>query len=344
MVYITGDMHGDLSRFQSKAFRALKSGDTLIVCGDFGFLWNNSRKEQSVLRKLAAKKYNICFIDGTHENFDMLGAYDVTLWNGGKVHRIADNIYHLMRGQIFTIDGLKIFAFGGGESFDRAARKDYDTWWQEEMPSPEQLYEGAKNIDRAGCRVDVIVTHEPTARVKGMLRLEVTDTVKICGLNRYFEELSQMCQFKHWYFGAMHCDHSIPPNQTAVFKELIRLDEAELAPPQPTAKLSVHKSVYAAPAVYRPQRKKTAEAKPNFEIPAQPEIKKEAAEPLATVKTPRVRTQRAVTEVPSPRENKSDRTVQTKKPCIKPSPEESYSAAYRDITKLIDSILAEDRK
>lgn len=344
MVYITGDTHGDIARFQSKPFRALKSGDTLIVCGDFGFLWDNSRREQNILRKLAAKKYNICFVDGTHENFDMLNAYDVSVWNGGKVHRITQNIYHLMRGQIFTIDNLKIFTFGGGESFDRAARKEHNTWWMEEMPNPEQLYEGAKNIDRAGCRVDVIVTHEPTARVKGMLRLEVTDTVKICGLNRYFEELAQICSFKHWYFGAMHCDHSIPPNQTAVFKELICLDEAELAPPQPTARLSVRRAYSENPTLYKPRREKAEHAQTSAQL-KQPENEPERKKvPLQSAPTREAVTTRArrSASVQSPPQPNSPARAET--PRVKPASEESYSAAYRDITKLIDSILAEDKK
>lgn len=37
MIYLTGDLHGDLERFKSKEMKKLKKGDTLIVCGDFGF-------------------------------------------------------------------------------------------------------------------------------------------------------------------------------------------------------------------------------------------------------------------------------------------------------------------
>lgn len=47
MIYLTGDLHGDLERFKSKEMKKLKKGDTLIVCGDFGFLWDGSKKEQS---------------------------------------------------------------------------------------------------------------------------------------------------------------------------------------------------------------------------------------------------------------------------------------------------------
>ena len=87
MVYVTGDMHGDIARFDSPAVKRLKKGDTLIICGDFGFVWDNSKAEQKTLKKLGSKKYNICFIDGTHENFELLNAYPVTEWCGGKVLR-----------------------------------------------------------------------------------------------------------------------------------------------------------------------------------------------------------------------------------------------------------------
>ena len=60
MVYVTGDMHGDYSRFDSPAIKQLKKGDTLIICGDFGFVWDNSKIEQKILKKLAGKKFNIC--------------------------------------------------------------------------------------------------------------------------------------------------------------------------------------------------------------------------------------------------------------------------------------------
>lgn len=76
------------------------------------------KKEQKILKQLGKRKYNICFIDGTHENFSLLNGYGVSEWNGGKVHKIYDNLYHLMRGQIYNIDGKSVFTMGGGESPD----------------------------------------------------------------------------------------------------------------------------------------------------------------------------------------------------------------------------------
>ena len=62
MIYVTGDTHGDRERLSRRKLRHLKEGDTLIICGDFGFMWNDSRREQRFLRSLGKRKYNICFI------------------------------------------------------------------------------------------------------------------------------------------------------------------------------------------------------------------------------------------------------------------------------------------
>ena len=82
MIYVTGDTHGDLTRFKDPQLKKLKAGDTLIICGDFGFLWNGSKKEKANLKKLLTAEYTICFIDGCHENFDMLEKFPESTWNG----------------------------------------------------------------------------------------------------------------------------------------------------------------------------------------------------------------------------------------------------------------------
>ena len=69
MVYVTGDLHGDYSRFKRPEMKKLRAGDILLVCGDFGFIWDNSKQEQAVLKKLSEKKYTIAFVDGIHENY-----------------------------------------------------------------------------------------------------------------------------------------------------------------------------------------------------------------------------------------------------------------------------------
>lgn len=228
MIYVTGDTHGDLSRFDSSAVRRFKKGDTLIICGDFGFVWDGSRAEQKLLKKLGSKKYNICFIDGTHENFDVLSSYPVTTWNGGKVHNISGNLYHLMRGQIYDIDGMTFFTMGGGESPDIDIRFEKESWSKNEFPSRDELLEGAKNLEKRNCRVDYVITHEPPVKIKGFLMLKDSEMASVTGLNTYLEELSEACTFKRWFFGSMHLDKYISASHVAVFQNVINVMTGEI--------------------------------------------------------------------------------------------------------------------
>ena len=221
MVYITGDIHGDMGRFLSSATKSLKKGDTLIICGDFGFIWNDSKQEQKILNQLGKKKYNICFLDGTHENFELLNTYEVSEWNGGKVQHITGGVYHLMRGQIYDIEGLKIFTMGGGESPDIDMRYDNEAWSRDEIPTQVELLEGANNIEKLGCKVDIIVTHEPPSKIKGFLMLKSNERTRVTALNAYFEQLSASCEFDKWYFGSMHMDKHISSSHIAVFNNII---------------------------------------------------------------------------------------------------------------------------
>lgn len=221
MIYVTGDMHAVASRFDDPRLRSLKKGDTLIVCGDFGFLWNGSKDEINILRKLSRKKYNICFVDGTHENFDMLSRLKVKKWNGGKVHQISENIFHLMRGQIFTIENQKIFTMGGGESPDIEIRFEMNTWSEKEIPSREELIEGVENLQKNSAQIDIVITHEPPAKIKEFLLLQTSTSAGITAINTYLEDVSRTCKFKHWYFGSLHMDKFISTTHACVFNNII---------------------------------------------------------------------------------------------------------------------------
>lgn len=221
MIYVTGDMHGIPSRFDDPRLKKLKENDTLIICGDFGFLWDGSKEEMSILKKLAKKKYNICFVDGTHENFDMLSKLKIKTWNGGKVHQIAENIFHLMRGQIFTIDSQKIFTMGGGESPDIEIRFEMNTWSEMEIPTRDELVEGVDNLQKYSGKVDIIISHEPPAKIKDFLLLKTNSDASITAINTYLEDVSRTCEFKHWYFGSLHMDKFISNTHICVFNNII---------------------------------------------------------------------------------------------------------------------------
>lgn len=223
MIYVTGDTHGDLSVFNSPKLKKLTEKDYLIICGDFGFLWDNSEKEKKKLEKLKKKKYTICFLDGSHENFDILDSYTPYRWKGGNTHKIADNIYHLLRGEIFELEGKTFFVMGGGESSDREMRVEGESWWKHEMPTSEELINGGENLKAAGYSVNYILTHESPAIAKDFIKLHTNQSVSINILNNYLQELMKDVEYMHWYFGSIHADIQISRKMTAVFNNFIEI-------------------------------------------------------------------------------------------------------------------------
>lgn len=222
MVYVTGDTHGDFSRFTSPAARRLRRGDTLIVLGDFGFLWDGSRKEKRVLKKMSRLKYSVLFLDGPHENYDILREYPVTEWNGGRVQVIEKNIIHLLRGEVYTIESKKFFVFGGGESRDYDFREDADTWWEEEMPSEEEMINGRQNLKTHGNRVDYILTHE----YPGRTGLYFDKNGRQNGVNAYLGLIESEVEYRRWFFGSLHTDKVMSRSLISVFRGILPVEES----------------------------------------------------------------------------------------------------------------------
>ena len=228
MVYITGDMHGSEERLYDKEWRKLKKGDTLIVCGDFGYLWAGGKDEREYIKYLGTRKFTVAFLDGTHDNLDKISACRTTFWKGGMVHRISDNLLHLMRGQVFEIEGHKIFTFGGGESTDKDMRLPNNLWWREEMPSPTEMTDAVKKLEELNCKVDYIVTHEPPSLVKSAMLLRKGLPEGVNKLNGFFEEIDEASEYKHWYFGSLYEDRLVTPKHTCIFQKIIPINYTEI--------------------------------------------------------------------------------------------------------------------
>lgn len=98
MIFVTGDCHADFTKFNTKSFpeqKELTKEDIVIICGDFGGIWDNSKREKHWLAWLSDKPFTTCYVDGNHENFDRLNGTEFPIidYHGGKAHKITDSIY-----------------------------------------------------------------------------------------------------------------------------------------------------------------------------------------------------------------------------------------------------------
>ena len=246
-VFITGDLHGDFTRFKKDIFYEqadLTKDDCIICCGDFGGVWDGSAEERHWLDWLEAKPFTTLFISGNHENFDLLAGYPVERWCGGAVQRIRPSVIHLMRGQIYEIQGKTFFTMGGASSHDidggilepndplfqkklrrlnasgALYRVNHRSWWKEELPNEEEYQVARVALDRAGWQVDYIINHCCPTSVQD----ELSDGFyKADALTDFLEEVAQRCRFKYQFFGHYHTNKVIRQKYVLLYEQIIRL-------------------------------------------------------------------------------------------------------------------------
>lgn len=231
MIYITGDTHGthDFYKLLDNQLKNLTKRDYVIIAGDCGVLFGPKVKEY-MLNLYSYLPFTVLFVDGNHENYDLLDSYPIQKWNGGKVQFLTDTVIHLLRGQVYKIEGQTFFTFGGALSYDKVRRKPHVSWWERELPSKEDFFEAMRNLECVNFRVDYVITHDCPTSWKTM----VCNCSKIrnngfieSSSNYYLEEIEKQIVFRHWYFGHYHMDYTTK-NATVLYNHLIVLPEGNL--------------------------------------------------------------------------------------------------------------------
>ena len=251
--YITGDCHARFNKFATDNFpeqKNLTKDDYVIICGDFGGVWNylgETNEEKYWLDWLNKKPFTTLFVDGNHENFERLNKYPRMKYHGGMVHRIRDSVLHLMRGYVFDFDGKKFFTFGGAKSHDIQDGildpKDYQTlselvkvynirtrfgemlrikgisWWKEELPTKAEMDRGIRNLEKVNWKVDYVISHCAPLSISSKMYSDDSDKLTV-----YFDDLIKRgLLFRAWYFGHYHNNRTFDYKYHMIFQDIERL-------------------------------------------------------------------------------------------------------------------------
>lgn len=223
MILVTGDTHGSFNNLIDHCDKYLSKDDYIIICGDFGIMFSNTEACKKQFTSILNKPYTICFVDGNHENFDYLNSFPVDTWKGGKVHEIAPNIYHLMRGQIFNIDNKTLFTFGGANSIDKEYRIPKISWWKEEMPTVEEMQEAIENLAKCNNKVDYILTHAlPTSQLPLCASI-LGFNMHGDGLTDFLDKIDSKVRFKKWYCGHYHTDSKLDRKHEVLYETFVEI-------------------------------------------------------------------------------------------------------------------------
>ena len=232
MILVTGDIPGFCDSGEAAGFSrankpfwdslcTLTKDDYVIICGDFGLVWDGSAEEMYWRRWLRQKPFTTLFLDGNHENFDRLAAYPAEMWHGGMVQTIAPGILHLMRGQIYELEGRRIFTLGGAQSHDIEGRTPGKDWWPQELPTDEELAAARRTLDAAGWAVDDVLTHSLPSSLLRVL-YDSPDAYPFDRLTDFLDEVYARLTFRNWYSGHYHLDGVMraDPRVRVIYHEL----------------------------------------------------------------------------------------------------------------------------
>lgn len=205
---IIGDTHMEFGKLNK--LLAKKHPDIAIICGDFGFWpslveekvnygWGGSsciyhKKESDCLSKIKPGKTKIYWIDGNHEDFNVLSQYQ-----DGQIHELKKNIFFCSRGSSLALpDGRRVLFIGGAKSIDKNMRTPGVDWFPEETISNKD-FERCMIYDK----IDIVVSHTcpeyfaPDLMTGNMEKIYDPSCMALNGIfNKYKPEL--------WYFGHWH--------------------------------------------------------------------------------------------------------------------------------------------
>lgn len=196
MIWLLSDLHGklDFAGWQDFAARQ-EQDDILILLGDVELQEAERENNPFFTETILSSQKPIWIVDGNHENFDWLNSYPEEDWNGGKVHRLAENVLHLQRGYVYDLAGFSCFVFGGTAA----------------TVSDGELERAYENLKKQGYQVDYILTH---------------DYYKVSTQNRKnaFEDLlvflDEKVTFKRWCCGHHHLNKALDEKHSVVYDQL----------------------------------------------------------------------------------------------------------------------------
>ncbi len=255
MIYITGDTHGEFGRFAKKRMKKkgmeLTDNDYVIICGDMGLCWADDATYRYECNFFKGKPFTVLWVQGNHENYDLIETYPLEEWHGGKVrHIVRDKVLLLERGQIYEIEGNTFFTFGGASSHDIQGgvlnrgcddfkhlqkkaqtrklpyRVLHESWWPQELPSEEEMEEGMRNLEKVDYCVDYVITHCCGSKLQKEMCEKNGKSYDADILNNYLQQLEDKLRYKHWYFGHYHMDlPNMDGKHTVLYHGILKLGD-----------------------------------------------------------------------------------------------------------------------
>ena len=211
MTYITGDTHGDFSRYIdfTKRMQPTKE-DVMIVLGDAGLNYYGDIRDEGRKRFVSDFPFTTFCIHGNHEMrpYEAVG-YRTKEYRGGVVwvHEEQPNILFARDGEVFDFDGYACMVIGGAYSVDKYIRLARGwNWFESEQPDDAIKSYVERQLDARGRKVDIILTHTCPLKYEPceMFITNIDQGSIDKSTEGWLDSIEESVDYRKWYCGHFH--------------------------------------------------------------------------------------------------------------------------------------------
>lgn len=199
MVYITGEVRDYYEHFRPSVFSEqihLGEADFVIVCGGLGYETKPEIRDHQI-ELYQRKPYTTLYISGKDYDPERLSRYEVIEFCGGKARRIHQKLIHLMRGELYNIDGKTFFTMGG------------DCTVNSSQTDMSEYKKAMSTLENAGLIVDYVLSYRPPETVRLLLQILGLAGHEKNSLTCFLEDVKERIQYQKWYCGCYHLDSKV---------------------------------------------------------------------------------------------------------------------------------------
>ena len=237
---ITGDVHGDFSRFYAlnRSAEAATAIYNVIILGDAGVNFWLSKRDRVLKKRISEKYPNLIFylVRGNHEQRpelieDMDTMYVDEIGNHVFYEPSYPNIRYLLDGEIYDINGLCTLICGGAYSVDkdyRLARQEqglYGGWFEGEQL--DEIERDAILSDVKDAKVDMVLAHTcPFSWMPRDLFLPCVDQSKVDNsMEIWLEQVVNTVRPQLYLCGHYHDDRILAYGAEMLYEKIKDLDD-----------------------------------------------------------------------------------------------------------------------
>ena len=232
MIYITGDIHGEVFRVEEAVEKFnIGSEDIIVLLGDVGMnYYGNNRGDKH--RKKRMNKLGVP-IFCIHGNYEMrpgtIATYREMEWHGGTVY-VEDeypNLLFAKDGDAYDMDGQKVIVIGGAYSVDKWYRLQCGlSWFPDEQPSEAIKASVEQKLEELNWKVDAVLTHTCPERYipREAFLSSVNQATVDNSTEQWLDTIAERLDYRAWFCGHWHINKRID-KMHLVFEDVVGCEE-----------------------------------------------------------------------------------------------------------------------